>query len=157
MPQVTGEVGPTMLFGVTSGDGAISSMSSQTSAMVQRAVEAARSSAQPSHSVAFRASCSGSSGAVSAQEAARWKQNEQQVAVWSQATQEQQQQQSQAAAAAAGGGCGCGSSSSRAGSPAATRQLVINAGWGRVELKAMGWMDGLQARMAQQAKQQQSG
>lgn len=152
LPQVTGEVGPTMLFGVTSGDGAISSMSSQTSAMVQRAVEAAHSSAQPPHSVAFSAS-SGSSGAVSAQEAARWRQNEQQVAVWSQVTQERQQQQSQAAAAAAGGGCGCGSDSSR-GSPAATRQLVINAGWGRVELKAMGWMDGLKARMAQQAKQQ---
>lgn len=147
--QVTGEVGPTMLFGVTSGDSAISSMSSQTSAMVQRAVEAAHSSAQPSHSVAFSV---GSGGASAAQEAARWKQNEQQVAVWSQATQEQQQQQAEVAAAAVGGGCGCGSGS-RASSPAATRQLVINSGWGRVELKAMGWMDGLKARMAQQGKE----
>lgn len=155
--KVTGEVGPTMLFGVTSGDGTISSMSSTTSAMVQRAVEAAHSSAQLDGSSSAQSSpsmaFSASSGGCSAPAAARWKQNEQQVAAWSQATQEQQQQQAQVAGAAAGEGCG--GSTSTASSPAATRQLVINAGWGCVELKAMGWMDGLKARMAQQAKEQQ--
>ena len=49
------------------------------------------------------------------------------------------------AAAAPGGASSIGSTD-----PAAA-QLVINAGWGRVELKAMGWMDALKARM--EAKQ----
>lgn len=155
--QVTGEVGPTMLFGMTSGDGSISSMSTQTSAMVQEAVAAAKSSSGSADlPLAFNAGQS-SSGHGCSPEAARWKQNEQQVAAWARASQAgagaaaEDAGAATSAAPSAGSGCGC----SRASSPAATRQLIINAGWGRVELKAMGWMDGLKARM--QAKQAAEG
>lgn len=146
--QVTGEVGPTLLFGVTSGDGTMSSISSQTTAQVQQAVAAAQSSTGRSEGQ-LDFSCSNSrsvGGDSSVQDTARWKQSQQQVADWSRATSASQAGCG-TAAADAGSGCGCKAASP----PAATRQLIINAGWGRVELKAMGWMDGLKARM--QAKQ----
>jgi hypothetical protein len=153
--QVTGEVGPTLLFGVTAGDGTMSSISSKTTAWVQQAVAAAQSSTSASGAgladqpIKFASSSSSSRGS-SVQASARWKQSEQQVADWSRASAASEGGCGTGAAAAAGSGCG----SSTAISPAATRQLIINAGWGRVELKAMGWMDGLKARM--QAKQGRS-
>jgi hypothetical protein len=148
-------VGPTLLFGVTSGDGNMSSISSQTTAWVQQAVVAAERSASATSTgpsdqhIDFYISSSSSSRGSSVQEAARWQQGQQQVADWSRAS------------AGSKGGCGTGAAAagsecgtSTPSSPAATRQLIINAGWGRVELKAMGWMDGLKARM--EAKQGRS-
>jgi hypothetical protein len=139
-----------MLAGVTSGDGIMGSMSTRTSAMVQEAVAAAKSSAAGSPS-STQLSFSGSDGSSDhssggwSGEAARWQQNAWQVAAWSQQNFAQGCAQGSQAAAAAGGASSTGSTD-----PAAA-QLVINAGWGRVELKEMGWMDALKARM--EAKQ----
>lgn len=156
-----------MLFGVTAGDGSISSMSSQTSDMVQQAVEAARASTGAGENilqaaVAFDRSGGSPVAGGGGAEAARWKANAQQVAAWSQASALQEKAAAAIAAAQAEGGCGCrgsssgsrgGGSSAGAAATSTRRQLIINAGWGRVELKAMGWMDGLKARMLQQQGQ----
>ncbi len=145
-----------MLVGVTPRDGSTGSMSSgRTSTLVQEAVAAAQSSAgmESSAQVAFGSSDGSRSGACAA-EAARWQQNAQQVAAWAQQLQQSTQKSAQNKAAAGGCCAGAGGCSSTAGETSAAAQLVINAGWGRVELKAMGWMDGLKARM--QAKNSNS-
>jgi hypothetical protein len=161
VPQVTGELGPVSLNGVTGGGGSSSSRAAAAAAAAEQLQQAASSSpsalGQPAGS-SFNAS--------------RLHRSRSQVPQFGADGQPQsnidQRNNSQVSSSnSSSNGCCKGNSSgaaeassctSSSGSCRTVRHLTINAGGGRVTLRAMGWMDGvrakLQAKQAQQHSQQ---
>jgi hypothetical protein len=160
VPQVTGELGPVSLNGVTGGGSSTSSRAAAATAAAQQLQQAASSSpsalGQPAGS-SFNAS--------------RLHRSRSEVAHFGADGQPQlnidQRNNSQFSSSdSSRNGCCTGNSSSGAaeassctsssGSCRTVRHLIINAGGGRVTLRSMGWMDGVRAKLQAKQAQQQS-
>lgn len=153
--QVTGELGPVSLNGVTGGGSGSSSRAAAAAAAAVELQQAAHGSpsalGQPAGS-SFNASRLHKSRSEVAQFGA-----DSQM----QSNASQQPDHSQPSSSSSSGCCKASDSgaaeasscSSSSGNCRTVRHLTINAGGGRVTLRAMGWMDGVRAKL--QAKQQQ--